>query len=74
MTPGQIIAALNALGVGELAAISAKLAEARRACLALEQVRLAAALDEAGQALSRADLKTYRKRVETVVAQLGHLK
>ena len=29
---------------------------------------------QAGLALSRADLKTYRKRVETVISQLGHLK
>lgn len=74
MDPSQIIAALNSLGVGEVAAIRTKLDEARRACLALEQGALAQRLGEAREALDRADLKTYRKRVSSVIAQLGHLR
>jgi len=74
MTPAQIIASLNSLTVGEMDRIQSKLDEARRACLELSQDELAGHLDEAGTALGRADLRTYRKRVATVVAQLGHLK
>jgi hypothetical protein len=74
MTPSQIIASLNALHTGELSAIGAKLEQARRACIALSQEGLAERLQEADVALRRADLKTYRKRVETVIAQLGHLR
>jgi len=72
--PSQIIAALNSLGVGEIAAIRARLEEARRACLDLEQADLAGRLGEALEALDRLDLKTYRKRVASVIAQLGHLR
>lgn len=74
MDPVQIIACLNSLNVGEMELIRGRLGEARKACLELRRAELAAKLDEAEQALRRADLKTYRKRVETVVAQLGHLK
>ena len=74
MTPTQIIASLNALHLGELGLIGSKLDEARRACVELDQDSLAARLDEASDALRRADLLTYRKRVETVIAQLGHLR
>lgn len=72
--PSQIIATLNSLGVGEIAAIRTKLDEARHACLGLAQTELALRLAEAKDALDRADLKTYRKRVSSVIAQLGHLK
>jgi hypothetical protein len=51
-----------------------KLDQARAALLALEQAELAAKLGEAADALGRADLKTYRKRVETVIARLGHIR
>ncbi len=74
MKPSQIIACLNSLNVGEMDGIRSKLDEAREACLALDQTLLADQLGEAGSALSRADMKTYRKRVETVISQLGHLK
>jgi hypothetical protein len=72
--PSRIIAALNALDVGELDVIRDKLAAARRDCLELEQAELAERLAEAASALDRADLKTYRKRIETVVSRLGHLR
>jgi hypothetical protein len=72
--PSKIIAELNALNVGEMSSIRGKLDEARRACLELDQAELADRLVEASQALERADLKTYRKRVESVVARLGHLR
>ena len=72
--PARIIAALNAIHVGEMDTIRTKLDEARRACLNLQQIELAARLDEATSALLRADFKTYRKRVASVISQLGHLK
>ena len=72
--PARIIAALNALGRGEMATVRERLGEARKACVELAQGELAERLDEAASALARADLKTYRKRVESVISQLGHLK
>jgi len=74
MNVSQLIALLNSMNVGELDGIRTKLGEARRGCLELQQVELARKLEEAEEALGRFDLKTYRKRVETVVARLGHLR
>ena len=74
MDTSQLIASLNSLHSGELSSIAAKLERARRACLELALQDLALRLEEAHAALQRADVKTYRKRVETVIAQLGHLR
>jgi hypothetical protein len=74
MRPAQIIASLNALSLGDMEVIRVRLVEARRACLELRLPELAGKLDEASSALEQADLKTYRRRVETVIARLGHLK
>ena len=74
MKPAQIIASLNALHLGEMDVIRAKLDQARQACLDLEQGNLAERLSEARHALQRADVETYRKRVELVISQLGHLR
>ena len=74
MNAAQLIAYLNAIEVGEMTGIRTKLAHARDVCLELQQAELADKLAEAGDALHHADLKTYRKRVETVIARLGHLK
>ena len=72
--PARIIALLNAIDVGEMGVIRSALDEARSACLGLGQAELAERLDEATAALRRGDLKTYRKRVASVVARLGHLR
>jgi hypothetical protein len=72
--PSSIIAGLNSMSFGEMEGLRARLGEARDACLGLDQQELADKLDEAESALDVADLKTYRKRVETVIARLGHLK
>lgn len=72
--PERLIALLNAIDVGEFETIEAKLLDAHQACLDLAQPELADKLDEARRALRRADMKTYRKRVETVVSRLGHLR
>lgn len=74
MTPSQLIAYLNAIAVGELDSIRVKIAEARRACVELEQDELVRSLDEATSALDRADLPLYRKRLQSVVARLGHMR
>lgn len=70
----QLIAFLNAIQCGPLDDIRDKLGEARGRCIDLGQVELADKLAEAQAALDAADLKTYRKRIETVVSRLGHLK
>ena len=74
MDPSQIIANLHSLNLGEMAAIRTKIDQARAACSRLDRSDLVEKLDEAGEALERADLKTYRRRLETVIARLGHLK
>ena len=74
MNAAQLVVHLNALNVGEMDTVMTKLSEARDACLEIEQAELADKLGEAVEALERADLKTYRKRVETVIARLGHIK
>ena len=73
-TPSQVIALLNALTHGDLEAIRAKLAEARGACEQLGHDEVASIVAEAHGALLDGDLKTYRKKVETAVAKLGHLR
>ena len=70
----KLIAFLNAIDVGELDGIRVKLAQAREACIDLEQDDLAGKLTEAEEALFEADMKTYRKRIETVIARLGHIR
>jgi hypothetical protein len=73
-TPSQVIALLNALTQGDLDAIRAKLVEARGACEQLGAGDVASIVAEAQGALTGGDLKTYRKKVETAVAKLGHLR
>jgi len=74
MSASQLMAYLNAINVGELDGIQAKLDQARKACVELQQAGLAETLEEAESALHQADLKTYRKRVETVISRLGHIR
>lgn len=74
MSPSQLIAFLNALNVGDVGALGAKLDEASTACAQLGHEDLSVHLSQARAALSTGDVKTYRKRIETVVARLGHLR
>ncbi len=74
MTPHQVMTLLNSLNVGQLDSIAGKLAEARSACVEMGQSELAERLEEARSALETADMTTYRKRVESVVSRLGHLR
>ncbi len=73
-TASQLVADLNAIKVGDMDKIRAKLGEARRACIEIEQEELADKLVQAEQALDQADMKTYRKRVQTVISRLGHIR
>ncbi len=73
-TASQLVAYLNAINVGDMDKIRAKLGEARRACIEIEQEELADKLVQAEQALDQADMKTYRKRVQTVISRLGHIR
>jgi hypothetical protein len=73
-TPSQVIALLNALTHGDLEAIRARLAEARGACEQLGHDDVASLVAEAHDALSGGDLRTYRKKVGSAVAKLGHLR
>jgi hypothetical protein len=70
----KLIAGLNALNLGELDGLRSRLAHLRQACCEIDQQELAAMLEEADAALEVADMKIYRKRLETVIARLGHLK
>lgn len=74
MTPTQIIALLNSLALGDLDGIRGKLDEARAGCAALGKAEIATLVGEAREALASGDLTTYRKRVETAVARLGHVR
>jgi hypothetical protein len=70
----KLIAGLNALNLGELDGVRSRLATLGQACREIDQTELAAMLNEADTALKSADMKIYRKRLETVIARLGHLK
>ena len=74
MSPSQIIAALNALSKGEVDLIRSRLEEASAACRELGHDDLAGQLDEARDAIVATDVRTYRKKVETVISRLGHLR
>jgi hypothetical protein len=74
MNATQLVAYLNAIRVGEMDGIQLKLEEARKACHDIGQEGLADKLVEAEHALQQADVQTFRKRMETVIARLGHAK
>ena len=74
MDMSQLMAFLQSLTVGELDGIRTKLDQAREACIEIEQGDLAEKLHQAERALDDADMRTYRKRVETVIARLGHVR
>lgn len=74
MTTSQLIAHLNGLTVGGLDSLTARIEAAIAACRALGHEAVAPILDEARESLRQGDLKTFRKRVETAVARLGHLR
>jgi hypothetical protein len=74
VTAQQIIAFLNSMTFGDVAALASKLDQARAECDGLGHAEIAAIVDEARAALREGDLKTYRRKIETAVARLGHVK
>jgi hypothetical protein len=74
MSPSQLIAFLNALNLGDVSALGAKLEEASTECARLGHGDLSDQLTQARSALSLGDVRTYRKRIENVVSRLGHLR
>ena len=70
----RLIALLNSLTLGDLDAIRSKLDEARAECASLGFDEVGAIVADARGALVGGDVKTYRKRVETAIARLGHLR
>ena len=74
MNVAQIMASLNSIQMGDLEVIAARLEQAREACSELGHDDLAGKLEEAKAAFEGADIKLFRKRVDHVVARLGHLK
>ena len=74
LTTSQLIAHLNGLTVGDLESLKVRLDEAAGACRALGHDEVVPVLEEARQCLRSGDLKTFRKRVGTAVARLGHLR
>ena len=74
MNASQLIASLNALGFGDVDVLKSRIADAAAACRGLGQDELATMLSEARDGLAVGDLRLYRKRVETVVSKLGHLR
>ena len=74
MNAQQLIAFLNALTFGDLLGLASKLEQARSACAALGHGEIAEVVGEAAAALKCGDVRTYRRKLETAVARLGHVK
>jgi hypothetical protein len=73
MSVRKIIRDLNSLAVGELERILSHLDDARSAVRHREDLAdVAESLEEARQAITSGDLRTYRKRIERAVSRLGH--
>lgn len=73
-TPSQLIALLNSLTTGDLDAIRSRLDEARAGLASLGFAEVDELVAGARSALDGGDLKTYRKRVASAIAKLGHLR
>jgi hypothetical protein len=69
-----LIETLNNLSMGELALVSRRVREVRDDVLAMDQTEIAAILDQSLECLASGDLKMFRKRINTAVSRLGHLK
>ena len=74
MTEKQLIAFLNALTLGDLASLLQKLDQAAGASAALGHEEITTILREARGALGGGDVRGYRRKLETAIARLGHVK
>ena len=68
-----IIHVLNNLTLGEFSRLAGRVREAREEVARLGHDEVVAILDEAVEALERADLRTFRRRIRHAVSRLGHL-
>jgi hypothetical protein len=69
-----MIEALNALSVGELAALRRRVLEVREHAARQELSEITAILDEALEQLAAGDLKAFRRKVAHAVSRLGHVR
>ena len=71
---GHVIKSLNALDVGELSSIDAKLRTAEARMSELDMTELARTVEEARTCLGTGDVANFRRLVSQTVAKLGHLR
>ncbi len=70
----SLIATLNTIEVGEMDKLRARLLEVRVELDRRQLAELVEKLDESLAALSRGDLKNFRRLKESIVSRLGHLR
>ena len=70
----SVISALNAVAVGELAAIETRVQVAYQELCGLDAPELADVLRSASAALGRGDLGNFRRLIAQTVSRLGHLR
>ena len=70
----KVIGGLNALQVGEIRSMAAKLSVAKEALVALDEPDLASVIQQAQEKLGSGDLSEFRRLVAQTVARLGHLR
>ena len=70
----EILAALNALSLGEISRVDLELARAQSALNSLDQGELGTRIGEAREALRTGNLKEFRRAISNVTARLGHIK
>ena len=70
----SLIGMLNGISVGELGAITGKLAAVRQDLSELQEAELDQALEQALQSIQRGDVKDFRRLVAQMVSKLGHVR
>jgi hypothetical protein len=70
----EILATLNATDVGTLDSIATKLRQVEEALRDMEEADLAAAAEEARQALSRGDVAAFKRGRAFLQSKIGHLR
>lgn len=74
MPTRALIDTLNNLALGEFTVVQRRVQEVRDAAHALGLVEITALLDEALTLLAVGEVKQFRKRINTAVSRLGHVK
>jgi hypothetical protein len=70
----RAIVTLNSLKLGDVDRILLRLEQVTEVLRELSQEELVQSIQEAREAIRRADLPLFRKRVQHVVSRLGHLR